>query len=524
MSNVSTTVDAHEGSLVGAYQEAVIGRTMIRSPGDPPPTKQYAGARRVPLHWPGPGAPGDGEGDLDWLNAALLAFAPTRVDHLSPAAVSVITGYPAHIADTGRYGGGSNALRRSAPSGGAFYPGEIYLSWNGSLGLAAGLYHYDQVHHCLELLRTGDPAPHLAEALRHPVRQPNALLLTCRPWKNTQKYTTFSYQITATDIGVLAAQALTVFPSGRVHLSFDSARLDDLLALDSTVESVYAVVECGGPAAPSAAPLGAIEPGLTEHGLDVDREVLATVHTSALALHDACRAGGASTTERPAAAPAAVGTTADEPVRLPAPSALDLRAALPRRRSSGGMRPGLTLAQLSDVLAHAGRELATDPVHPDLRPLLWCAVSSVQGIAPGAYRYDPASHTLTATNSAATGGQMTQATDSLSGRLLNAGATIYAVAGCPPEQLDPLSYRLLLILTGAVVQRICLSGAAVGAATRPALSFVPTAVRTLLTLPPGHTTMVQVHLGTAGPCPGLLSVPAVDPVAAASWQERRHGH
>jgi SagB-type dehydrogenase family enzyme len=44
-------------------------------------------------------------------------------------------------------------LRRTSPSGGARHPGEVYLLALRVEGLAQGLYHYDGVHHRLEMIR-----------------------------------------------------------------------------------------------------------------------------------------------------------------------------------------------------------------------------------------------------------------------------------------------------------------------------------------------------------------------------------
>ncbi|MFF5182116.1 hypothetical protein ACFY2Q_29255 [Micromonospora sp. NPDC000316] len=511
MTHLASTAQWAEVSLVGRYEQAVAARETITSPGDPPPTKRYHTAHRTPLHWPGPGAPEPPGGDLGRLSRWLLAFAPTRVEHLSPTAISVIIGRPGEVSGSARYAGGSNALRRSAPSGGAFYPGEVYLAWNGSPDLPAGVYHYDQVHHALELLRPGAPAPRLAAALDDDLRQPNALVLTCRPWKNTSKYTTFSYQITAMDLGVLTAQALTVLPAARVHFSFDGTAVEDLLGIDGSVESGYAVVELQGPAVPAVEPLGELAPGLTERGLEVDRRTVPSVHPSALALHAACRSDPLRG-KRTAADPGTAGPQPGRTVRLPAPPPPDLIAALSRRRAAPSMRPGLTVEQLAGVLAHAGTDLATDAVPTGLRPTLWCAVNTVAGLPGGGYRYDPVAHTLIATGGNRSAGAMTRATGNVAGRMISAGATIYVVAGpdAVPDRLAPWSYRLLLMLAGTVVQKACLAGAAVGAATRPILSFLPDEVRGLLDLPPQHTTLVQVHIGAPGPCPGLLSMPVLD--------------
>ncbi len=61
-------------------------------------------------------------------------------------------------------GGGAQYLR-TAPSGGALYPAEIYLAIRNVEGLEKGLYHYQVSNHTLEVLKLFDPTEELAEAL-----------------------------------------------------------------------------------------------------------------------------------------------------------------------------------------------------------------------------------------------------------------------------------------------------------------------------------------------------------------------
>ncbi len=53
---------------------------------------------------------------------------------------------------------------RAAPSAGALYPVETYLSVQNVKGIGPGIYHYDVRGHSLECLRAGDLGPALAEA------------------------------------------------------------------------------------------------------------------------------------------------------------------------------------------------------------------------------------------------------------------------------------------------------------------------------------------------------------------------
>jgi SagB-type dehydrogenase family enzyme len=53
---------------------------------------------------------------------------------------------------------------RTAPSAGALYPVETYLAVNRVESLAPGLYHFNVLQYCLELLQEGDVSPALCRA------------------------------------------------------------------------------------------------------------------------------------------------------------------------------------------------------------------------------------------------------------------------------------------------------------------------------------------------------------------------
>ena len=51
---------------------------------------------------------------------------------------------------------GDRQFFRAAPSGGGLYPTEMYVFIRCAQELPAGIYHYNPVEHCLEVLREGD--------------------------------------------------------------------------------------------------------------------------------------------------------------------------------------------------------------------------------------------------------------------------------------------------------------------------------------------------------------------------------
>ena len=54
---------------------------------------------------------------------------------------------------------------RSVPSGGALYPCEVYIVCGKEGCVPAGVYHYDAIHHALDVLRTGDYTSFVAGCL-----------------------------------------------------------------------------------------------------------------------------------------------------------------------------------------------------------------------------------------------------------------------------------------------------------------------------------------------------------------------
>ncbi len=82
---------------------------------------------------------------------------------------------------------------RSAPSAGATYPLEIYVSVRegGIEGLASGIYHYDPFSHSLILIKPGDYSQELAHAAldQEWVRKaPVCLILTAEFKRTTSVY------------------------------------------------------------------------------------------------------------------------------------------------------------------------------------------------------------------------------------------------------------------------------------------------------------------------------------------------
>ena len=95
-------------------------------------------------------------------------------------------------------------LYRSAPSAGALYPVEIYLSALGIEGLEDGLYHYSIMDFALTRLRSGPP----------PAGCPGpALILTSLYFRSAWKYRNRAYRYCLLDCGHVAENLMLVAPT-----------------------------------------------------------------------------------------------------------------------------------------------------------------------------------------------------------------------------------------------------------------------------------------------------------------------
>ena len=147
-----------------------------------------------------------------------------------------------------------NALySRPAASGGGLYPSELYLVTGRGRPLLPGIFHYDNAHHALERLYSGDATEHVRQACsRHRLAVPatDFILISVNFWKNYFKYADFCYHVVTQDAGAiqaalhLAARALGV--NVRLIWWFEDEQLNRMLGLNSSQESILAVAALGG--------------------------------------------------------------------------------------------------------------------------------------------------------------------------------------------------------------------------------------------------------------------------------------
>ncbi|MDH7487199.1 MAG: SagB/ThcOx family dehydrogenase [Anaerolineae bacterium] len=296
---------------------------------------------------------------------------------------------------------------RAAPSAGALFPCELYVALRGVEGVADGVYHYAPADHSLGCLRRGDFLPVLqAAAGGHPALAGANLIFVISAiwWRSSWKYRQRAYRYCLHDTGhlagnlLLAGKALGYRPA--LVYDFVDGEVNRLLGLEVQREAALALVACcsGEPAAPSPAPppLPAIAPACRPLSpQEVTYPLILDTH-AATCLSDvqalaAARRGVLVQT-------VLAGGEAQPSFLLPDPTAAASAQPLPetiaRRRSSRSfVCQSVSPVALSALLAATAAGYPGDLAAP---PPLEVAVivNAVEGIAPGAYRYDAAHHRL----------------------------------------------------------------------------------------------------------------------------------
>ncbi len=144
---------------------------------------------------------------------------------------------------------------RTAPSAGALYPIETYLSAQSTEGLETGLYHYNVRGHALELVRPGDARRAVSAAALDQdfLAEAGAVFIwTAVFGRSKWKYRQRAYRYVYLDAGhiaqnlALAAVALGL-GSCQVAALYDD-EVNALLGLDGAEESVLYMSAVGPPA------------------------------------------------------------------------------------------------------------------------------------------------------------------------------------------------------------------------------------------------------------------------------------
>lgn len=419
-------------------------RGVLRAPGvdwgDAPPAFKHL-APQPALRLPDPRAPLSGR--LDLQTAAMLLW---------------------HVAGVTDHG---TVLRlRASPSSGALFATELYLAAVSVDGLAPGLWHYDALGHGLHPVASGaDAARSLMATADASARGAAALVVATAVFRRSgHKYRDRTYRYVLADLG----HALENLHLGARHGAlqprfvprFDELRSAALLGLDTAEEGVLAMVALWPrDAAPDL-----------DHPLPDGRwEVPPAADTPPLGLTGAMHAASslrqteqAATTTLPPqpAPPEAWPDTLALP--QPMPMSTDVLQLIAQRRSRRrfASRP-VTLAQLSGVLA----AMAAPPMLLPAQNLhIHVVAHAVDGLAPGAYRYDAAGHALQPRRA---GIPLRDAARraALDQDVIGDAAVVFVLAiDAASLRHDPVgparAYRHALLHTGCIGERIYLAGGA----------------------------------------------------------------
>ncbi|QKW05498.1 SagB family peptide dehydrogenase [Streptomyces sp. NA04227] len=376
---------------------------------------------------------------------------------------------------------------RGTASGGGLYPVSVYWAAGPSGPLAPGLHHYAPPLHGLRRLLTGDVTSEVRGALGEDTdaaRTDQFLILGVKYWQNAFKYNSFSFHAVSMDVGaLLGTWRLWARPLGlRIApaLWFDEERLARLLGVPSEEEGIFAVVPLRWERAPVTA--AATRPAAAVRHRDVEASRTVLTFETLRRIH---RATAAEATARPA--PGALAAAAALPARgegahpLPAPKfpEVSVSRALRERRSSFGRfeasRP-LTATQLATTLAACARtglgSEAETPKGPGLATL-YAFVNHVEGIAPGAYAYDPAAHALKLVVPGAPGSFLQRNYFLANYNLEQAGAVLVPTVRTRAvlDAVGDRGYRLVNGTVGAIAQTFYTAASALGLGAGVALGF-----------------------------------------------------
>ncbi|UCG63075.1 MAG: SagB/ThcOx family dehydrogenase [Candidatus Zixiibacteriota bacterium] len=146
---------------------------------------------------------------------------------------------------------------RTAPSGGALYPIDIYVFVSRVETLAAGLYHFQVSDSSLELVTSGDfdERIHVASNEQGAVgNSPITVILTARFDRSTVKYSDRGYRYTYIEAGCICQNVYlqaTALGMGTVAVgAFNDDALNELLMIDGRDEAAILMMPVGYPATP----------------------------------------------------------------------------------------------------------------------------------------------------------------------------------------------------------------------------------------------------------------------------------
>jgi SagB-type dehydrogenase family enzyme len=410
---------------------------------------------------------------------------------------------------------------RGTASGGGLYPTEIYWICGEGNAVAPGIYHYDNAHHALEHLFTGDATSIVqAAAFAHPAacNTNQFLLITLNFWKNTFKYNNFGYHVMTQDIGALLCSLWFLAVGYQIDWHplfwYQDEQLNKLLGLCTDIESVLALVplpasnetpfRSAASRVPGKAPI--TSPTFQRSTAFRTFAMGKAAHSSTLLTDDPLP----TTTAIAWANVRAEEAEGCEHISLPPPMLADLQKDLldtfQMRRSSFGTfsaSPPLSQAELATLLYTGAllRNYRSDIKSAASLPHFTrqaVFINHVAGIKRGTYNYNPSEHCLTVIEEADMA-LFLQQHYFLQNYSLAEAAAVIAIIGNLETMLEVYGnrgYRLLNAEAGLVAQGLYMVSTALSLACGAALGFDNTALNSVLGLDQtGQQTLLFVLVG-----------------------------
>jgi SagB-type dehydrogenase family enzyme len=413
---------------------------------------------------------------------------------------------------------------RPVPSGGALYPVELYLYLRGGWGIPAGVYHYDNAHHALALLREGNFDDYVAACLGGRLEIESCDIIFFPAiffWKNYFKYSDLSYRLQCLDLGVVLAQLLLLSPrfglSGEVFFQFLDEPVDHLLGLEPRQESVYAVLPLSrqkkvrrsahrsSPLLDGTDCLISQLPKIThkyiqKSALVKSSEMIEQLHLASML--SSLEVNGESNFHNNSIDAPSIPL----PVPPPAPSK-DLVETLYKRHSGfEDFRMGwLTKEQLSILLSEATRSFVNDLDLPSTRTRrveLYCVLNYVKEVVPGVYRYDADNHCLRIIEEGDRRWQLqvNYTMSNINMFQISAGFFIVGDYSAAFKAYGNRGYRIQNIEAGIMIQRLYAASAAQGLSCQALLGVDVDGMDDLLKLRGTRlTTLMEVVIGHEKP-------------------------
>lgn len=247
----SVGVNAEDSLSIGprfhretSYNAAGFVGTNISHGRDLPVYKEYPGAEKVKL--PSPEVSSMSVDDALAKRRSVRSFAEKP---MTMAQVSAIV-----LAADGITRERRGVQFRTAPSGGALYPMELYMAASNVTGLTEGLYHFHPADSSLELVEAGDFSNRVHEASFEQGSvgsSPITLIISARWERSTRKYADRGYRYTYIETGAICQNVYLKAASlglGTVAVgAFNDELTNELLGIDGESEAAILMMPVGLP-------------------------------------------------------------------------------------------------------------------------------------------------------------------------------------------------------------------------------------------------------------------------------------